>query len=330
MKAIRAWIRSVTASAIKSNRAWTMGGAALAVIAWYWQTDPDGGLETTDRLQRLAWLLAGTPLIVYWLRRTFAEAVRGKDLAEHVRNGNVAAGIALAGLYIMTGLLFLGVAGYARADIPPAAAAPYLPVLKAEQLAHWPGHPSPSVLGALVEQETCPSLTSKTCWNTRAELKTDREYGFGLGQKTVAYRADGSERFNAWRETRAAHANELSGWTWGNRYDARLQLRALVLDNRECYRRIAKLVPESEAVLALCDSAYNGGNAGVLADRRLCAAKAGCDPDRWFGHVELTSTKSRVKWRGYGASAYDINRTHVRNVLIVRRPRYLALEHDHA
>lgn len=312
---------------MKSHRGIVFWVLSLAVLAWYWMTDPDGGAETTARLQSLAWLLAGTPLIVYVLRRAFAEAVRGRDLAQMIRDGNIAAGIALAGLYIFTGMLFLAVSGYARAGEPPPAALQYLPVLKAEQVAYWPAHPSPAVLGSLIEQETCPSLTSRKCWNPRTELKTEREYGFGLGQKTIAYRGDGSERFNAWRETREAHADALADWTWGSRYDARMQLRAVVLDNRECYRRINKLVPKGESALAMCDGAYNGGYGGMLADRRLCASTPGCDPDQWFDHVELTSTKSRVRWRGYGASAFEINRTHVRNVMRVRRERYvLAME----
>jgi hypothetical protein len=56
----------------------------------------------------------------------------------------------------------------------------------------------------------------------------------------------------------------------------------------------------------------------------VCHATPGCNPAHWFGHVEHTSTKSRARWQGYGASPFDINRTHVRNVMIVRRPRYVA------
>lgn len=310
---------------MKSFRLWVMWGAAAAVIMWYWLTDPDGGAETTARLQHLAWLLAGAPLVVYVLRRALAEAVRGRELAEEVRKGNVAAGIVLAGLYIFTGLLFLAVSGYARAaGVPPPAAVPLLPVLQSEQLAYWPNHPAPAVLAALVDQETCPSPRHPSCWSPRAELKTSREYGFGLGQKTIAYRADGSERFNAWRETRERESAVLAAWSWANRYDARQQLRAVVLDNRNCYRRLTRLIPGGEPALAMCDAAYNGGYGGLLDDRRRCAATPGCDPDQWFGHVEWTSGKSRVKWRGYGASAYEINRGHVDNVMIKRRPRYTA------
>lgn len=313
---------------LKNWRIWVLWIAAALVVVWYWLTDPDGGAETTARLQRLAWLLAGVPLIVYALRRALAEAVRGRELAQMVKEGNVAAGIALAGLYVFTGLLFLAVAGYARAadDLPPAAR-PLLPLLKAEQVAYWSDHPAAAVLGALVEQETCPNLRHRMCWSPRAELRTEREYGFGLGQKTVAYRADGSTRFDAWRETREREGPALAGWTWEQRYDARLQLRAVVLDNRDCYRHISRLVPDAEAALAMCDAAYNGGYGGLLDDRRRCAAHPGCDPDQWFGNVEQTSGKSRVRWRGYGASAFEINRGHVRAVMIERRPRYtLALQ----
>jgi len=51
-------------------RLWVMWVAAIAVVAWYWLTDPDGGAETIMRLQWLAWLcVAAGP--VYLLRRAF-------------------------------------------------------------------------------------------------------------------------------------------------------------------------------------------------------------------------------------------------------------------
>ena len=71
-------------------------------------------------------------------------------------------------------------------------------------------------------------------------------------------------------------------------------------------------------------SAYNGGLGGVLQDRRLCAKVAGCDPDRWFGHVEHYSLKARTKSAGYGKSFFDINRGYVRAVMDERRQRYTA------
>jgi hypothetical protein len=317
---------------LKSYRFWIMWIAALGVILWYWSTDPFGGRDTAMRLQSLAWVVvfAGP---AYWLRRAFADAASGRQAYAEAMKGNVAAAIVYAALCVMAALLFLAIAITGRAMAadsltePPAAGRALLPVLHAEQVRLWSDHPAPAVLGALVEQETCPSLTHPKCWSPRAELKTARELGFGLGQVTVAYRSDGAERFNRWAELRRAHAEELAAWTWPSRFDARLQLRALVLDNRSCYAWSARLVGAGEDALAFCDAAYNGGRAGVLADMRLCRGTAGCNPARWFGHVESTSTKSRARWNGYGVSAFEINRTHVRNVMVVRRVRYVkALE----
>ena len=61
-----------------------------------------------------------------------------------------------------------------------------------------------------------------------------------------------------------------------------------------------------------------------MSDRRVCQATAGCDPGRWFGHVEKTSLKARAAIKGYGKSFFDINREYVVNVLQVRRSKYIA------
>lgn len=203
----------------------------------------------------------------------------------------------------------------AFAEELPAGARAYLPVLADEISTRWPALPLPSALAAQVEQETCPSLKSRLCWNPRAELKTAREYGFGLGQLTV------TKSFDAWSEVRGMDAS-LAPWRWQDRYDPRLQLRALVVKDHYNSERF-KAVATQQDGLAFGFAAYNGGLGGTNNDRAICRATPGCDPGRWFGHVELTSRKSRTKWQGYGQSAFDINRTYVRNVLIARRPRYV-------
>lgn len=295
-------------------RIWIMWIAALGVIAWYWVTDPNGGAETIARLQWLAWLVVVTGP-VYLVRRALAGASRGRDAYTEAMRGNVAAGLVYAGLCILTGLLFLAFAGQARAAELPAGAVKHLPALDEEISAHWPSTPLRSALAAQIEQETCASLRSPKCWSPRAELKTAREYGFGLGQVTV------TSRFDNFAEARKLDVT-LRDWRWEDRYDARRQLRTLVLMDRGGFERLRFVADERER-LAMTFAAYNGGLGGVLQDRRVCAQAVGCDPNRWFGHVERHSTKSRVKWQGYGASAYDINRGYVRAVLIDRRPRYV-------
>ncbi len=322
---------------LRQYRLWVMWLAALGVLAWYYRTDPDGGAETIARLQWMAWLLvlAGP---VYLLRRALMDGARSNAAYRKALEHPIGAGLVFLALCLLTGLLFLAFAGRAQAapddrlpcgsaaalrddrpaqpgsHTPPAAALPYLPVLAQEAATHWPDMSPRSVLAAQVEQETCPSLKSPKCWNPRTELKTSREYGFGLGQLTV------TDRFDNFAAARGLDIT-LRDWQWADRYDATRQLRTLVLMDRGAYRRLS-VIGDHWQRLAMTLSAYNGGLGGVLADRRLCASIDDCDPQQWFGHVEAHSLKSRIKPREYGQSFFDINRGYVRNVLTVRRGRY--------
>jgi hypothetical protein len=221
-------------------------------------------------------------------------------------------------------ILFLMVTA-ARAAEPPAAAVPLLPVLQGEQQAFWPSMPLPSALGAQVEQETCVSLKSRGCWNPHAELRTSREQGIGLGQLTRTWSKDGTQRFDALGEIVAAFPKELTGLSWDNRYDPRLQLRALVLKDMQGYRLVLGTATSTDR-LAMSFAAYNGGAGGVASDRRACAATPGCDKSQWFDNVERTSLKAKAALPGYGKSFFEINREYVRNILVVRRVRYGLLD----
>lgn len=204
--------------------------------------------------------------------------------------------------------------------IPPNAEI-YLPLLLSTLTAIWPAAPTPSFLAAQIEQETCVRLTSPKCWSPRAELKTSRENGVGFGQVTRAFRADGSIRFDKQSELIAAHAS-LKGWTWETRYNPEYQMRALVELDRSLFRGVSCATTVADRIkLAL--SGYNGGEKGVRQDQLLCRNTVGCNPCAWDGHVEIRSLKSRVKWQGYGESAYDINRGYVRNIWTVRRAKYI-------
>ena len=204
--------------------------------------------------------------------------------------------------------------------VVPKNALQYLPQLVETQRTVWPAAPIPSFLAAQVEQESCISLTHSKCWNPRAELKTKRENGVGFGQFTRAYRADGSIRFDKISELAAAHQS-LRGWTWERRYDPGYQLTAIVEMNKAIFGRQKGAATERDR-LSFTLSAYNGGEGGVLQDRRLCSNTKGCDPARWLGHVANTSLKSKTPHPGYKQSFFAINREYVTNVLDVRRPKY--------
>jgi hypothetical protein len=203
----------------------------------------------------------------------------------------------------------------ALAQVPPNAV-PLLPVLAAEIDRAWPDLVPRSALGAQIEQETCISLKHRFCWSTHAELKTAREYGFGLGQLTI------TRRFNVFEEVKAMDRT-LASWQFADRYNAQYQLRALVVKDRQAWGQVQGAATAVDR-LAFAMAAYNGGMGGVLSDRKVCSATRGCDPGRWFGHVERTSLKQKKAAAGYGKSFFEINREYVRNVLEVRRPRYVA------
>ncbi len=294
---------------------------ALLVIGLYWYNDPNGGRETLMRLQHMAWVLVAI-YVVYTCRRWLIPG-RMHDAYEEAMQTSQGAGLVFIGQCIAVAALLLLIGGRATAqDIPPNAKY-YLPILSQTIDEHWPAMPMRSVIAAQIEQETCISLAHSRCWSRLAELKTSRENGIGLFQVTVAYRADGSELFNTFKDVQKLDAS-LAGWEWGDRYDARRQMISGVLLNKKCYDAMVKLVPDPYNALAMCDAAHNGGMGGLLSERRMCLQVKGCDPAKWFGHVENHSLKNRQRWQGYGQSAFEINRGHVKAVMITRRPKYAA------
>jgi hypothetical protein len=305
---------------VNRYRHWFLiGGGGIAFAASI-ACDPDGGLSTLLGLLALAqglWAIA----LAHWARKALMDYPEAdwRVLYRAARESPTGAGLALiAGSILFVGVLMV-FSPRAHAELP-AGFATYGQMLRAEQAHYWPDHPAPATLAALVEQESCPSLKSKSCWNPEARLKSAREDGAGMGQITRAYRADGSLRFDALAGLRSQYSDALSDWSWENVYQRpNLQLRAIVLMSRDAARPF-RLVA-NQAMLAFGDAGYNGGTGGVQKERRACQLTTGCDAGQWFAHVELHCLKSRQPLYG-GRNACDINREHVRNVLLVRRAKY--------
>lgn len=301
-----------------------LGGSALVLAALY-LTDPDQGVTTAMLMLSLV-----TPIIAVAFAHLARKALHdypeadARRLFDKARESAHGAGLALVALSIVFLGLMILFSGVARAQdvrtyIPPAAEA-LRATFQAEQARHWPDHPRRELLPALVEHESCITLRHARCWNASSRLKSPREEGAGLGQITRAWHPDGRLRFDALQEMRERHP-ALREWSWANVYQRPdLQLRGLILKVRGDFQALG-MVEDPGQRLAFADAAYNGGLGGVQRDRRACGLKAGCDPQRWFGHVEGTCTKSRVALYA-GRSACDINRHHVHDVLMVRSPKY--------
>lgn len=209
-------------------------------------------------------------------------------------------------------------ASTATLTVIPERAKEYIPFVNQSIDNFWPTIPFRSYIPALIEQETCITLTHRTCWNTRAELKTSREYGFGLGQFTIAYRADGAVRFNAWEEIKRADP-KLKSWAWEDRFNPYLQISAIIVKNRINWNSATFRTANDYEKMAFVASTYNGGS--TFKDRQICSGTPGCDASRWFGHVELHSYRSKIPEIGYKKSFFDINREYVVNTIVPTKRR---------
>lgn len=304
-----------------------LGLGSLIVLAALWLTDPDQGNATGMYLLALA--VGITAVAVAHLARKALFDYPEADLQRLFRRAGEAptgAGLALVAVAIVLyGLL--GIFGRAQAATPPGvppAALQHLPTLAAETARLWPDLPMAAYPAGLIEHESCITLTHKRCWSATSRLKSAREEGAGLGQLTRAWRQGGALRFDALADLRAQHPAELAGLSWANVYQRPdLQMRALVLMSRGNWRALAA-VRDPMQRLAMADAAYNGGLGGLQRERRSCAITPGCDPQRWWGHVEQHCLKSRVALYA-GRSACDINRHHVVDVIKHRAPKYSAL-----
>lgn len=162
------------------------------------------------------------------------------------------------------------------------------------------------------EKESCASRTK--CWNPRAELKTSREYGFGIPQITI------TKRFNNFEGLKQQNSR-LRNWKFEDRFNPYYQFIAMFTLNKTCYRQ-TKWATKKQDHMAMMFSCYNGGYGGIIKDRAICRDTAGCNPTLWFNNIEKYSTKSKVAAKGYGKSFFEINREYPHTIMFQRSEKY--------
>ena len=281
----------------------------LKASRWGWLVQQD---ELLGPLLSSTGVVFFAGAVSHLARRIFFPSIDLRDLVRPAVGHPLPSAICFAAIVALLIALLL-VSTRVIAQPMPEAARVWLPVLQQEAQSRWPQMQRVDVLAGQIEAETCLTLRHRFCWSPRAELKTPREYGVGLGQLTV------TARFNAFDEARLLEP-ALRGWRWQDRYDGRRQIIALIAMMRRNARYFEAASPDDRIAFAL--SAYNGGLGGLTRDKQMCAALPGCDYRRWFGHVELHSFRARTKSAGYGRSFFQINRDYVRSILTVRAARY--------
>lgn len=221
------------------------------------------------------------------------------------------------GLLLMSSSVF---AQDVRSYIPKNAFQ-HFPTVMSEQARIFPDSPLPFYIDSLAEQESCISLKHSKCWSTESELKTSRELGSGIFQVTKAYTAKGTIRFDTLSDLRKKYPKELGELAWANIKDRPdLQIRAGILLVKDNYDALY-MIPNPYDRLAMADSAYNGGMGNLQKSRRVCGLTEGCDPNRWFGNVEVYLVQSRQAIYG-NRSPFEINQEHVRNTMTLRLWKY--------
>jgi len=185
----------------------------------------------------------------------------------------------------------------------------------------------PYYFPALIEHESCVVLCgkgywAKRCWSPKSRLKTKREEGAGFFQLTRTFTRTGRVKWDIISYLKKLYPKELSELNWNNVYDRPdLQIKAGLLLWKRNFERFSKNIP-LDTRLAFSDSVYNGGFRWFNKERSLCKMKKGCDPNRWFGHVEKIKSKRAIRKLYGDRTAWDINRHHVRDVIKVRLPKY--------
>lgn len=177
--------------------------------------------------------------------------------------------------YVCAGILLLSAAATCHADAL-SRAQKYLPLYRELLNEHWFGMPLPHLPCGQVEQESS--------WKPRATLKTSRELGRGLAQMTIAYRSNGSERFNIYRE--AVRWKALKRWDWQSApYNERYQLTFMILQDRMNFGMMRPMFRDDVEAWKATLVCYNAGRGRVLA-RRAIARSRDSPTDRWTGGLD--------------------------------------------
>ena len=176
------------------------------------------------------------------------------------------------------------------------------------QLLLWPDLTPPTLVASLIYQESN--------WKPKAELKTDREYGIGLSQITIAYNANGTIRFDNFTEAKKKYA-ELKDWEYGDRFDVDKQIIYAIKEIKSTYEKFNNPRYDNVTRLALTLASYNGGLGGILKEKALCTKDPECKDNYWFCNIANKAARSKIPVKGYSKSFWQINREYPVRIMFI-------------
>jgi hypothetical protein len=197
--------------------------------------------------------------------------------------------------FLALGFLLVSVQEVLAAELVPAEAVRWRSTLVREVRYSWGLWQDPADFFAQVHQESA--------WRANARSR----FAAGLTQFTpgTARGMQASSRLRA-----------LCADAGGCPLDPAWALRAMVAYDRSIWENQKLEFYPGRELMAAALVGYNGGEGWVRRERAACRAVAGCDPGRWFAHVEAHCL--RAAW------ACEESRHYPRAVLLMIAPRYRA------
>lgn len=125
-----------------------LAGGTLAIMAFLYLTDPNGGALTTTLVAQLA-----TPIIAVWFahiaRRALFDYIDMKVLYQEAKSTPIGAALTFLSvcmvIYALLGLFGQQVRAETVLTKIPVQAYQHLPTLKTEQQTLWVSHPKPGI-----------------------------------------------------------------------------------------------------------------------------------------------------------------------------------------
>lgn len=212
-------------------------------------------------------------------------------------------------LFIITVfLLFLAMDGFPM-DRMLEKSKPYLSKLNFIINEKWDNISNRYYIAGQIEKESR--------WQVNAELKTSREYGFGLSQITI------TERFNNFK-TATEKYRALKDWKFEDRYNPTYQMTYIVLEDKNNFYQMKKLFSTIKDTWAGTLVCYNAGKGTVLQRRALCKKTDNCNWTIWFGGLD--SVKIQYESRKlYGRDLGDMRNDYPYSIINKLSDKYKEL-----